>query len=51
MIQQIEGACCLMYSVPGNVVDLNMFKLEKLQEMASAQNILLQKIIPTIEVG
>jgi hypothetical protein len=38
-------------SVPGNVLDPMKFKLEKLQEMASAQAIPLQKIIPSIEPG
>ena len=38
-------------SVPGNVLDPNKFKLEKLQEMATAQAIPLQKIIPSIEFG
>jgi hypothetical protein len=38
-------------SVPGLVLDPSKFRLEKLQEMASAQNIPLQKIIPNIEAG
>ena len=38
-------------SVPGNVLDPNKFKLERLQEMATAQEIPLQKIIPSIEPG
>jgi hypothetical protein len=38
-------------SVPGNVLDPTKFKLEKLQEMASAQAIPLQKTIPSIEPG
>jgi hypothetical protein len=28
-----------------------MFKLEKLQEMASAKTILLQKILPSLKAG
>ena len=38
-------------SVPGNVLDPDKFKLEKLQEMASAQEIPLKKIIPSVEPG
>jgi hypothetical protein len=38
-------------SVPGNVLDPNKFKLEQLQEMASAQEIPLQKIVPSIDPG
>ena len=35
-------------SAPGNVLDPNKFKLERLQEMVTAQDIPLQKIIPSI---
>jgi hypothetical protein len=38
-------------SVPGLLLEPSKFKLEKLQEMASAQNISLQKIMPNIEAG
>jgi hypothetical protein len=37
--------------VPGLPLDPSKFNLEKLQEMASAQNILLQKIMPKIEAS
>jgi hypothetical protein len=38
-------------SVPGNVLDPNKFKSERLQEMASVQEIPLQKIVPSIDPG
>jgi hypothetical protein len=38
-------------SMPGLVLDPSKFKLEKLQEMASAQNIPFQNIIPNIEAS
>jgi hypothetical protein len=38
-------------SAPGNVLDPTKFKLEKLQEMARAQAIPLQKTVPSIEPG
>jgi hypothetical protein len=38
-------------SVPGHVLDPTKFPLEKLQEMASAQDILLTKIVPNVEAG
>ena len=38
-------------SVPGHVLDPTKFRLEKLQEMASAQDIPLTKIVPNVEAG
>jgi hypothetical protein len=38
-------------SAPGNVLDPTKFKLEKLQEMATAQAIPLQKTVPSVEPG
>jgi hypothetical protein len=38
--------------LPGHVLDpATKFRLEKLQEMASAQAILLTKIVPNVEAG
>jgi hypothetical protein len=37
--------------LPDNVLDHNNIKLEMLQEMASAQNIPLHKIMPRIQAG
>jgi hypothetical protein len=42
---------CAKLSIPGLVLDPSKFKVEKLQEMASAQNIMWQKIIPNIEAN
>jgi 2-iminoacetate synthase ThiH len=39
------------FSIPGLVLDPSKFNLEKLQEMASAQSIPLQKIMQNIEAG
>jgi hypothetical protein len=38
-------------SVPGHVLDPTKFQSEKLQEMASAQDIPLTKIVPNVEAG
>jgi hypothetical protein len=38
-------------SVPGHALDPTKFQLEKLHEMASAQDIPLTKIVPNVEAG
>ena len=38
-------------SLPGHVLDPTKFRLEKLQEMASAQDIPLTKIVPNVDAG